>query len=167
MQPDPPAFARLDRPSLARSGGAAKIVPNYLEAVPDRNAAVKGFALMRRIMATEPMKSRIVRERLPGPDCVTEDDILDHVRNTAQSQHHWAGTCKMGDDPMAVVDDRLRVHGVEGLRVIDASVMPTDFRRQHQRADHHDRRKRRGYDQGPRRSLSLLAPSSTYLPVRS
>ena len=104
---------------------AAKIVPNYLEAVPDRIAAVKGFALIRRIMATEPMKSRIVRERFPGPDCATEDDILKHVRDTVQSQHHWAGSCKMGDDPTAVVDDRLRVHGVEGLRVIDASVMPT------------------------------------------
>lgn len=103
----------------------AKIVPNYLEAVPDRIVAVKGFALMRRIFATEPMKSRIVRERLPGPDCVTEDDILQHVRKTAQSQHHWAGSCKMGDDPMAVVDARLRVHGVEGLRVVDASIMPT------------------------------------------
>jgi len=103
----------------------ARIVPNYLEAVPDRIAAVKGFALMRRIMDTEPMKSRILRERLPGPACVTEDDMLDHVRRTAQSQHHWAGTCKMGNDPMAVVDDRLRVRGVEGLRVIDASIMPT------------------------------------------
>jgi choline dehydrogenase len=103
----------------------AKIVPNYLEAMPDRIAAVKGFALMRQIFATEPMKSRIVRERLPGPDCVTEDDILQHVRRTAQSQHHWAGSCKMGNDPMAAVDDRLCVHGVTGLRVIDASIMPT------------------------------------------
>jgi choline dehydrogenase len=103
----------------------AKIVPNYLEAVPDRIAAVKGFALMRRIFAAEPMKSRILRERLPGPDCVTEDDILDHVRNTAQSQHHWAGSCKMGGDPLAVVDEQLRVHGIERLRIIDASIMPT------------------------------------------
>jgi choline dehydrogenase len=103
----------------------AKIVPNYLEAVPDRIAAVKGFALMRRIFATEPMRSRIVRERLPGPDCVSEDDILDHVRRSAQSQHHWAGSCKMGSDAMAVVDDRLRVHGVAALRIVDASIMPT------------------------------------------
>jgi choline dehydrogenase len=103
----------------------AKIVPNYLAALPDRQAAVKGFALMRRIFATEPMKSRIVRERLPGADCASEDDILDHVRRTAQSQHHWAGSCKMGGDPMAVVDERLCVHGVAGLRVIDASIMPT------------------------------------------
>ncbi len=103
----------------------AKIVPNYLEAVPDRIAAVKGFALMRRIFATEPMRSRIVRERLPGAACVSEDDILDHVRRTAQSQHHWAGSCKMGNDPMAVVDDRLRVHGTAALRIVDASIMPT------------------------------------------
>jgi choline dehydrogenase len=103
----------------------AKIVPNYLEALPDRQATVKGFVLLRQIMATAPMQARIVRERLPGPDCVTEDDILDHVRKTVQSQHHWAGSCKMGPDPMAVVDERLRVHGVAGLRVIDASIMPT------------------------------------------
>jgi len=103
----------------------AKIVPNYFEALPDRLAAVKGFALMRQIFATEPLKSRIVRERLPGHDCRTEDDILDYARRTVQSQHHWAGSCKMGSDPLAVVDDQLRVHGVEGLRVIDASIMPT------------------------------------------
>jgi choline dehydrogenase len=101
------------------------IVANYLDAEWDRQAVISGVRMMRRIFATDPLKSRVVREVLPGPDCRSDDDILDYARRTAQSQHHWVGTCKMGSDPMAVVDDRLRVRGIEGLRVIDASVMPT------------------------------------------
>lgn len=101
------------------------IVANYLDAEWDRQSIINGVRMMRRIFATEPLKSRIVREVLPGPDCRSDDEILDYARRTAQSQHHWVGTCKMGIDPMAVVDDQLRVRGVQGLRVIDASVMPT------------------------------------------
>jgi choline dehydrogenase len=103
----------------------AKIVPNYLEALPDRQVAIAGFKMIRRIFATEPLKSRVVRERIPGLECETDDEILDYVRRACQSQHHWVGTCKMGSDTLAVVDDQLRVRGIEGLRVIDASVMPT------------------------------------------
>lgn len=102
----------------------AKIFPNYLDAVIDQHAAIGGLRMIRRIFETEPLKSRIVHEVLPGPERQSDDEILDYVRRTAQSQHHWVGTCKMGPDPMAVVDKRLRVHGVEGLRVVDASIMP-------------------------------------------
>ena len=101
------------------------IFANYLDAAWDRQVVVNGVKMMRRIFATEPLKSRIVREIIPGPDVRTDDEILDYARRSAQSQHHWVGTCKMGNDPMAVVDDELRVRGVQGLRVIDASVMPT------------------------------------------
>jgi choline dehydrogenase len=101
------------------------IVANYLDAEWDRQVIIGGVHMMRRIFATEPLKSRIVREVVPGPDCRTDDEILDYARRTAQSQHHWVGTCKMGSDPMSVVDDQLRVRGIKGLRVIDASVMPT------------------------------------------
>ncbi len=101
------------------------IVANYLDAEWDRQAVISGVKKMRQIFAAEPLKSRIVREVAPGPDCRTDDEILDYARQTGQSQHHWVGTCKMGSDPMAVVNDQLRVRGIAGLRVIDASVMPT------------------------------------------
>ena len=62
----------------------------------------------------------------PGPDCATDGEILDYVRRTGMTIYHPVGTAKMGpnSDPTAVVDDRLRVHGVDGLRVVDASIMP-------------------------------------------
>src|SRR5207302_1277486 len=63
-------------------------------------------------------------ERYPGPDTTSVDELRSYVRKTAITYHHQVGTCKMGQDPMAVVDPRLRVTGVEGLRVADASVMP-------------------------------------------
>jgi choline dehydrogenase len=61
----------------------------------------------------------------PGADVQTYDEWLEFARNNGQTTFHVVGTCKMGQDPMAVVDDELRVHGIEGLRVVDASVMPT------------------------------------------
>jgi choline dehydrogenase len=66
-----------------------------------------------------------VTEIAPGADRTTDDEILDWVKNAAERTYHPVGTCKMGADPMAVVDAQLRVHGVEGLRVADASIMPT------------------------------------------
>ena len=66
-----------------------------------------------------------VAEMLPGKDVQSDDELLDYLRNTGSTVFHATCTCKMGQDTMAVVDDQLRVHGVEGLRVIDASVMPT------------------------------------------
>ena len=62
---------------------------------------------------------------LPGVDLTTDDEILDWVKKAAETTYHPVGTCKMGSDPMAVVDDQLRVHGMQGLRVADASIMPT------------------------------------------
>jgi choline dehydrogenase len=66
-----------------------------------------------------------VTEVAPGADRTTDDEILDWVKEAAETTYHPVGTCKMGSDPMAVVDAQLRVHGVEGLRVADASIMPT------------------------------------------
>ena len=63
-------------------------------------------------------------EFVPGPDCRTDDELLDHARRVGGTVYHPVGTCKMGNDPMAVVDDRLRVHGIGGLRIVDASIMP-------------------------------------------
>ena len=66
-----------------------------------------------------------VSEVLPGPDRTTDAEILDWVKAAAETTYHPVGTCKMGSDPMAVVDAQLRVHGIAGLRVADASIMPT------------------------------------------
>ena len=60
---------------------------------------------------------------MPGPDCNTDDELLDHARRVGGTVYHPVGTCKMGNDPMAVDDDRLRVSGISGLRVVDASIM--------------------------------------------
>jgi choline dehydrogenase len=66
-----------------------------------------------------------VTEVAPGADRTTDDEIIDWVKQAAETTYHPVGTCKMGSDPMAVVDARLRVHGIAGLRVADASIMPT------------------------------------------
>ncbi len=76
-------------------------------------------------METGAMRGICGAEFKPGQQVKSEDEILDWVRRTAETVYHPIGTCKMGNDAMAVVDDRLRVHGVAGLRVADASIMPT------------------------------------------
>src|SRR4051794_2268126 len=102
-----------------------RINPNYLAAKADRDRLIQGVRLAREIFATSAFSSWVGDELMPGPDVSNSDqDLIDFVRNTADSYHHQAGSCRMGMDEMAVVDPRLRVHGIEGLRVADASVMP-------------------------------------------
>ena len=79
----------------------------------------------RELMATLPLKEMTGEEIAPGAHLTTDDEILEWVRNNAETTYHPVGTCKMGADPMAVVDDQLRVRGLAGLRVADASIMPT------------------------------------------
>jgi choline dehydrogenase len=76
-------------------------------------------------MATSPLKELTGEEIAPGAHLTTDDEILDWVRNNAETTYHPVGTCKMGADPRAVVDHELKVHGLSGLRVADASIMPT------------------------------------------
>lgn len=102
------------------------IHPNYLATETDQRTLVEGIKIARRIAAHEPLASQVIGEHAPGPGIAENDDaaILDWARSNAVTIYHPTGTCKMGDDASAVVDHRLRVHGVEGLRVADCSIMP-------------------------------------------
>jgi choline dehydrogenase-like flavoprotein len=102
-----------------------KIIANYLSEPLDREVTVKGLQLVRRIATQPALQPFVVREVRPGPTMEGDDALLEFARKTGQTSWHPIGTCKMGRDAMAVVDHRLRVHGIEGLRVIDSSIMPT------------------------------------------
>ena len=99
--------------------------PNYLSTDLDRRTAVAGMKAARAIAAAPAMRPYIKREIKPGPDARDDAALLEFCRNNGATIFHPSGTCKMGSDALAVVDARLRVHSVAGLRVIDASVMPT------------------------------------------
>jgi choline dehydrogenase len=106
---------------------APKIFPNYLATETDRRTMVDGLELIRRIAAQPALRPYVAGEHLPGPACRTREELLAHVREKGTTIFHPTSTCAMGpaSDPMAVVDPRLRVHGIAGLRVADASIMPT------------------------------------------
>lgn len=104
----------------------ARIHANYLATETDRRCLVEGVKLARRLAATKAMAPWIAAEVNPGSDSVrTDDEILDWIRRSGGTIYHPSGTCRMGGDPESVVDPELRVRGIEGLRVADASVMPT------------------------------------------
>ena len=102
------------------------IQPNYLEEESDRRVLLAGMKLARRVMHSEPMAPYFKEEMFPGKDIVTDDELLDSVKGRGTTTFHPAGTCRMGpaENKTTVVDDQLRVHGLEGLRVVDASIMP-------------------------------------------
>ena len=101
------------------------IHPNYLSAAKDQEIAVAGMRLSRRIVSTSALGPLVSAEHAPGDRYQSDEALLEAARQVAQTIYHPTSTCKMGDDPMAVVDARLRAHGLEGLRVADASIMPT------------------------------------------
>ncbi|MFC7225804.1 choline dehydrogenase [Salinirubellus salinus] len=104
---------------------APRIDPNYLSEEKDLEVLVEGLKRAREIASQSALSEYVGREVWPGEDAQSDEELAQHVRETCHTVYHPVGTCKMGDDDMAVVDDELRVHGVEGLRVVDASVMPT------------------------------------------
>jgi choline dehydrogenase len=114
------------------------IHPGYLSDERDHPVVIGGIKVARRIAAGPSLAPHILSEFVPGEQFQTDAELLDAARRYSQTIYHPAGTCKMGSDPMAVVDGRLRVHGIAGLRVVDASIMPEIVLRQHQCADHHD-----------------------------
>jgi choline dehydrogenase len=102
-----------------------RFIPNYLSADEDMVAVIKGIRQIRKILKTGPIAARIVRELAPGDAMQSDAQLADFIRATGKTSFHVSGTCKMGHDEMAVVDNRLRVRGVNNLRVVDASIMPT------------------------------------------
>ena len=112
LQSDDPAKAPL-------------IDPNYLADARDREMSIAGLKLTQEILAQEPLKPYIKAERLPGPNVRTEQEYFDFICQHSKTSHHCAGTCRMGADAEAVVDTRLRFNGIDGLRIVDNSIMPT------------------------------------------
>ncbi len=100
------------------------IQPNYLAHDDDVTSLVRGLRILRGILATEPFASCLEAEHRPGAEIDGDEALARYVRETASTVYHPVGTCRMGSDAMSVVDSRLRVHGIAGLRVADASIMP-------------------------------------------
>jgi choline dehydrogenase len=104
---------------------APAIRPNFLADPIDRDCLVAGMKMARQVVHTPPMAKYLDREKTPGDAVQTDEQWLNFARENGQTTYHVIGTCKMGQDNMAVVDDQLRVRGIAGLRVADASIMPT------------------------------------------
>ena len=103
---------------------APAIQPKYLSTEYDRRIMIDGAKLARRIVASPSFSPYVLDEYKPGRAVASDEQLLDAIRNAGSSGYHPVGTCRMGSDDAAVVDPQLRVRGVEGLRVVDASVMP-------------------------------------------
>ena len=103
---------------------APAIRPNFLDLPADCDAVVEGARIARRIVEASPMNPCRGPELQPGAEAKARDELLDYARGAGTTVYHPVGTCKMGGDPMAVVDERLRVRGLDRLRVADASIMP-------------------------------------------
>ena len=122
LRPDSRGFVRIksNDPAVAPA-----IQLRYLTSRGDCDTIVAGFKKLRAVMNEPVMRRYIAEERKPGPACSSDADILAYARETGTTVYHPTSTCRMGSDPNAVVDERLRVRGFSGLRVIDASIMPT------------------------------------------
>lgn len=104
---------------------APLIQPNFLSQEHDLNILVEGIKLAMEIMEKKPLLDLTKSRVMPPAYGASDDAIADHIKHRVETVYHPIGTCKMGSDELAVVDDQLRVHGIEGLRVVDASIMPT------------------------------------------
>ena len=101
-----------------------KIIPNYLSTDNDKKIAIDSIKVARKIADADSLKKYILEEYVPGPAFESDEELLEAAKNNSQSIYHPVGTCKMGNDIDSVVDEKLKVHGVSGLRVVDASIMP-------------------------------------------
>jgi choline dehydrogenase len=124
QRPQSRGFVRIRSKNIEN---APVIQPNYLDAEIDRQVLITAMKHLKAVFDSEAMRTIIKEITLPTKECRTDDEWLDYIRNFGMTSYHPAGTCKMGpsSDRMAVIDSRLRVHGLDGLHVIDASMMPT------------------------------------------
>jgi choline dehydrogenase len=127
-----------------RPGESPAINPCYLSEEADRRAVVGGLRFARRILAAPALKQFVREESLPGAQVHGDDELLDHARRNGSTCYHASCTCMMGSRPMSVVDSELRVHGLDGLRVIRRLGDAGGHLDQHERPDDHDRREGRG-----------------------
>ncbi len=123
QRPESSGYVRAKSPDAFEP---VELQPNYLEADKDQAVTVRGMRIARRLLGSKPLQAFSAREIEGQAECRTDDELLDLARRTGTTGYHLVGSCRMGpdSDPTAVVDDRLRVRGVQGLRVVDASIMP-------------------------------------------
>jgi choline dehydrogenase len=123
LRPAARGYVRLKSPDPL---AAPAMQPNYLSEAGDRATLVAGIRLARKLAATRALAPYVAGEYRPGPAAQGDDDLLEFAKSTAGTIFHPAGTCKMGPaaDALAVVDPELKVHGLDGIRVVDCSVMP-------------------------------------------
>ena len=122
LRPDSRGSVRITSPDPA---AAPAIDPRYLTSQLDRDTHVAGFRRLRAIMSNPAMRPFVQAEYLPGDGVESDDEILAYGRATGSTLYHPSSSCRMGQDAGAVVDERLRVRGIEGLRVADGSIMPS------------------------------------------
>jgi choline dehydrogenase len=122
VRPESRGHVRIKSPDPE---AAPSIQPNYLSTPRDRAVAAESIRLSRRIAGTDAMKAYAPEEFRPGPAVSSEQELADAAAEIGSTVFHPTGTCKMGRDDLAVVDERLRVRGLRNLRVVDASIMPT------------------------------------------
>jgi len=124
LRPESRGFVRVKTPDPL---AAPAMQPNYLSTDLDRATVVAGLRLARKLAATPALSPYVAAEYRPGPQAQSDADLLEFAKNTGGTIFHPSGTCKMGpaSDPLAVLDEELRVRGVDALRVVDGSVMPT------------------------------------------
>ena len=101
-----------------------EINPRYLAEDTDQRAMVGGLKFLRRLFAAPALAAHIIEENLPGPSVQSDDELLDYARSNGSTVYHASCSCMMGNHGMSVVDDQLRVHGIEALRVIDTHHRP-------------------------------------------
>jgi choline dehydrogenase len=122
LRPESRGFVRI---TSAEPAKPPAIEPRYLSSRTDRETIVAGMKLLRRIMQQPAMRRYIAEERAPPTTCTSDAELLAFARETGTTVFHPTSTCRMGSDDVAVVDERLRVRGIDGLRVVDGSIMPT------------------------------------------